>query len=109
MRLIEWEVPEDGYEEQIVIPKEKRDLAAEEGINTENKQKVTIRVINLTSGESFTGRLPITGNRQIYFPVEIQKMHLGRLEFGYRSWEGETYKLMSVPCYSHVELSTGKI
>ena len=25
-----WEVAEDGYEEQIVIPKEKRDLAAEE-------------------------------------------------------------------------------
>jgi hypothetical protein len=43
MRLIEWEVPEDGYEEQIVIPKEKRDLAAEEGINTENKQKGTIK------------------------------------------------------------------
>jgi hypothetical protein len=32
MRLIEWEVAEDGYEEQIVIPKDKRDLAAEEGI-----------------------------------------------------------------------------
>ena len=28
MRLIEWEVSDDGYEEQIVIPKEKRDLAA---------------------------------------------------------------------------------
>ncbi len=27
MRLIEWEVSEDSYEEQIVIPKEKRDLA----------------------------------------------------------------------------------
>jgi bifunctional DNA-binding transcriptional regulator/antitoxin component of YhaV-PrlF toxin-antitoxin module len=25
MRLIEWEVSEDGYEEQIVIPKEKRE------------------------------------------------------------------------------------
>ncbi len=24
MRLIEWEVAEDGYEEQIVIPKQKR-------------------------------------------------------------------------------------
>ena len=24
MRLIEWEVAEDGYEEQIIIPKEKR-------------------------------------------------------------------------------------
>ena len=29
MRLIEWEVSEDGYEEQIVFPKEKRDLAAQ--------------------------------------------------------------------------------
>ncbi len=27
MRLIEWEVAEDGYEEQIIIPKEKRELA----------------------------------------------------------------------------------
>jgi hypothetical protein len=43
MRLIEWEVSEDGYEEQIVIPKEKRDLAAEEGINTENEQKVDVK------------------------------------------------------------------
>jgi hypothetical protein len=40
MRLIEWEVSEDGYEEQIHIPKEKRDIAAQEGINTENEQKV---------------------------------------------------------------------
>ena len=32
MQLIEWEVAEDGYQEQIVIPKEKRDLAAGEGI-----------------------------------------------------------------------------
>ncbi len=38
MRLIEWEVVEDGYEEQIIIPKEKRELAAQEGIMTENKQ-----------------------------------------------------------------------
>jgi len=37
MRLIEWEVGEDGYEEQIVIPKEQRELAAAEGIGTENK------------------------------------------------------------------------
>lgn len=28
MRLIEWEVGEDGYEEQIVIPKEQRELAS---------------------------------------------------------------------------------
>jgi len=74
MRLIEWELAEDGYEEQIVIPNEKRNLAAEEGINTENKQKVTVRITNLRSGESFTGRLPVTGNQQIYLPVEIQKM-----------------------------------
>ena len=74
MRLIEWEVAEDGYEEQIVIPSEKRKLAAEEGINTENKQKVTVRITNLRSGESFTGRLSVTGNQQIYLSVEIQKM-----------------------------------
>jgi hypothetical protein len=29
MRLIEWEVSEDGYEEQIVIPKNQRNLAAQ--------------------------------------------------------------------------------
>ncbi len=74
MRLIEWEVAEDGYEEQIVIPKDKRDLAAEEGISTENKQNVTVQIMNLTTGESYTGRVPITGNRQIYVPVEIQEM-----------------------------------
>ncbi len=74
MRLIEWEVSEDGYEEQIVIPKEKRDFAAEEGINTENEQKVTVKITNLNSGESYTGRLAITGNRQLYLPTEIQQM-----------------------------------
>ena len=68
MRLIEWEVAEDGYEEQIIIPKEKRDLAAEEGIGTENKQKVTVQIMNLTTGESYIGRLAITGNHQIYLP-----------------------------------------
>ncbi len=31
MRLIEWEVGEYGYEEQIVIPKEQKELAAAEG------------------------------------------------------------------------------
>jgi len=67
-------VAEDGYEEQIVIPDEKRKLAAEEGINTENKQKVTVQITNLRSGESYTGRLPVTGNQQLYLPVEIQKM-----------------------------------
>ena len=74
MRLIEWEVSEDGYEEQIVIPKEKRDLAAQEGISTENEQKVTVQIMNLKTGESYLGRLAITGNRQIYLPIEIQEM-----------------------------------
>ncbi len=69
-----WEVAEDGYEEQIVIPKEKRDLAAEEGINTENKEKVTVQIVNLRTGESYIGRLAITGNQQIYLPTEIQAM-----------------------------------
>ena len=68
MRLIEWEVSEDGYEEQIVIPEEKRDLAAKEGISTENKQKVTVQIMNLTTGESYLGRLPITGNQQTRLP-----------------------------------------
>ncbi len=74
MRLIEWEVAEDGYEEQIVIPKDKRDLAAEEGISTENKENVTVQIMNLTTGEAYIGRVPITGNRQIYVPTEIQEM-----------------------------------
>ena len=39
-----------------------------------NKQKVTVKITNLTTGESYTGRLPITGNQQIYLPVEIQQM-----------------------------------
>ena len=74
MQLIEWEVNEDGYEEQIIIPKEQRDLAAEEGISTENKQKVAVRIQNLNTGETYTGRLTITGNNQIYLPTEVQKM-----------------------------------
>ena len=68
MRLIEWEVAEDGYEEQIVIPKQKRELADEEGISTENGQKVTVQILNLNSGESYTGRLSITGNQQTRLP-----------------------------------------
>ena len=66
MQLTEWEVNEDGYEEQIVIPKEQRDLAAEEGIGTKNKQKVAVRILNLNTGESYTGRLAITGNHQVF-------------------------------------------
>ena len=39
MRLIEWEIAEDGYEEQINIHREQRDLAEEEGIGTEVGQR----------------------------------------------------------------------
>ena len=67
-----WEVAEDGYKEQIVIPNEKRKLAASEGIGTENKDQAAVQITNLTTGESFNGRLAITGNRQLYLPVEIQ-------------------------------------
>jgi len=77
MQLIEWEVNEDGYEEQIIIPKEQRDLAAKEGISTEEKQKVAVQILNLTTGESYTGRLAITGTQQLYLPVEIQQMLKG--------------------------------
>jgi len=77
MQLIEWEVAEDGYEEQINIPKEQRDLAEEEGIGTEVGQKVAVKILNLNTGESYTGRLAITGSQQIYLPVEIQKMLKG--------------------------------
>ena len=62
------EVSEDGYEEQIVIPKQKRELADEEGISTENRQKVTLQIMNLTTGESYLGRLAITGNHQTRLP-----------------------------------------
>ena len=72
MQLIEWEVSEDGYEEQIIIPKEQRELAAEEGIGTENKQKVAVRILNLNTGESYTGRLAITGNHQTRLPLRDQ-------------------------------------
>ena len=74
MQLIEWEVAEDNYQEQIVIPSEKRKMAEEEGIGTENKHKVTVRITNLLTGESYTGRVPVTGNKQIYLSVEIQRM-----------------------------------
>jgi len=59
MKLIEWEVSEDSYQEQINIPKEIRDLAEDEGISTEVKENA---------------RLAITGTHQLYLPVETQKM-----------------------------------
>ena len=71
------EVSEDGYEEQILIPKEERDRAGMEGMSTENKQKVTVHIMNLKTGESYRGRLAITGNHQIYLPTEIQTMLKG--------------------------------
>ncbi len=77
MQLIEWEVAEDGYEEQIIIPAEKRALAAKEGIVIEVKHKAAVQILNLTTGESYTGRLSITGTHQLYLPVEIQQMLKG--------------------------------
>lgn len=77
MKLIEWEVTEDSYQEQINIPKEIRDQALEEGISTEVKQKAAVEILNLNTGESYSGRLAITGTNQIYLPVEIQKMLQG--------------------------------
>ena len=77
MKLIEWEVNEDDYQEQINIPETQQKLAASEGISTENKQKVAVRIQNLNTGETYTGRLAITGNRQLYLPTEIQKMMEG--------------------------------
>ena len=74
MKLIEWEVNEDDYQEQIVIPEAQRELAAKEGISTENKQKVSVRIQNLNTGEIYTARLVITGTHQLYLPTEIQKM-----------------------------------
>jgi hypothetical protein len=77
MKLIEWEVTEDSYQEQVNIPKEIRDQALEEGISTEVKQKIAVEILNLNTGESYSGRLAITGTNQIYLPVEIQKMLQG--------------------------------
>ena len=59
MKLIEWEVNEDDYQEQIIIPEAQRDLAAKEGISTENKQKVAARIQNLNTGEIYTGAWPL--------------------------------------------------
>lgn len=74
MRLIEWEVKEDDYQEQINIPSEQRKMAEKEGISTEYKQKIAVQITNLMTGEMYTARAPITGTNQIYVPVEIQKM-----------------------------------
>ena len=67
-RTMEW------WQRPLRPPKEQRVLAAEEGIGTENKQKVAVRILNLNTGETYTGRLAITGNHQLYLPIEIQKM-----------------------------------
>ena len=74
MQLIEWTVESDHYNEQINIPAEQADLAKAEGISTENKQRLAIQLTNLTTGEIYQGRLGVTGSRQIYLPVEVQKL-----------------------------------
>jgi len=77
MSLIEWEVEEDSYQEQIYIPQKQTDQAAAEGIVIENKAQVTIRITNMTTGEEYLSRLKITGNRQLYLPTEVQKLLQG--------------------------------
>jgi len=77
MKLIEWELNEDTYQEQINIPEAQRKLAADQGISTQNKQKVAARIQNLNTGETYTARLAITGTNQLYLPTEIQKMLKG--------------------------------
>jgi len=77
MQLIEWEVAEDGYEEQINIPREQRQQATEEDIGTEVGDTAAVRIVNLATGEAYTGRLAITGTNQLYLPVEIQQMLKG--------------------------------
>jgi len=77
MKLMEWEVTEDSYQEQINIPKAIQDLAKGEGISTAVKENVAVEILNLNTGESYTGRLAITGTNQLYLPVEIQKMLKG--------------------------------
>ena len=61
-------------QEQINIPSEQRKMAEEEGISTDYKKKVAVQITNLTTGEMYTSRSPITGTNQIYVPVEIQQM-----------------------------------
>lgn len=56
MKLIEWEVNEDDYQEQILIPEAQRRLALTQGITTENKEKVAVRIQNLNTGEIYTGQ-----------------------------------------------------
>ncbi|NLD35946.1 MAG: hypothetical protein GX654_03670 [Desulfatiglans sp.] len=77
MRLIEWEVKEDDYQEQMHIPAKQRKISEEEGIGTAEKQKVTAQITNLKTGEIYISRFPITGTKQLYVPVEIQKMLKG--------------------------------
>lgn len=40
-------------------------------------QKAAVEILNLNTGESYSGRLAITGTNQLYLPVEIQKMLQG--------------------------------
>jgi len=42
---------------------------------------VALRKLNLNTGKTYTGRLSITGNHQIYLPTEIQKVSLFSFHF----------------------------
>lgn len=72
MKLIEWEVSEDSYQEQINIPKEIRGLAEDEGISTGVKENAAVEILNLNTGESYAGRLAITGTHQPRLPLRDQ-------------------------------------
>ena len=87
-----WEVSEDGYEEQIVIPKEGRDWyrkqTESDGTNNEfNNGRILPWPVGLPAigfafrrgGRAITGnqqtRLPLQGTSgQVYLPTEMQEM-----------------------------------
>lgn len=77
MALIEWEVSGSNYQEAINIPKAQQELAAEDGIDTANNSKVFVRVTNMTTGNEYSHRLDITGNRQLHLPEKTQAMFAG--------------------------------
>ena len=78
---LDWVMEEDKYQEQVRIPKEIQDLAAEEGISTENKQKVMVQVTNLKTREIYIAQRAITGHQEIYLPVYVQDMLKGSGKF----------------------------
>ena len=89
MRLIEWEVGEDEYEEQINIPKEQRDLAKAEGISTEVGQKVAVTILNLNTGESYTAGWPLQGVNKSICQLKYKKCSKVPGKSAFRFWAVE--------------------